>query len=55
MRWLINYFRQVFCKHEFEFEESYYTKYMDGEISRQGTKLFTLCRKCGYHKTRWKF
>lgn len=50
MRWLVNYFRQVFCKHEFKKEESF----VDTEV-RKGIKISLYCPKCGYHKSFWKF
>ena len=54
MRWLADYIRQVFCKHDFEVNEYSYT--VDGTFSyRQGVKVLLRCKKCGYHKKYWKY
>jgi hypothetical protein len=46
MRWLINYFRQCVCKHEFETSECKY--YNDlGEYTKIVVSM--CCTKCGYH------
>ncbi|OWK34662.1 hypothetical protein [Fimbriiglobus ruber] len=50
MRWLVNYFRQCFCKHEFEREEGY----CKGNF-QSGVRISLLCTKCGYHRSFWKF
>jgi predicted nucleic-acid-binding Zn-ribbon protein len=52
MRWLINYFRQCFCKHEFDREEiATYASNFD----RRPHKIVVhmTCNKCGYH-TKYK-
>lgn len=54
MRWLFNYFRQVFCKHDFDFDESFYEERSDFG-SRRGKKISMICKKCGYHRSFWKF
>jgi len=55
MRTLFNYFRQVFCKHEFEVEivESTERDIYSG-ASKQGEKRSLYCPKCGYHSWHWK-
>lgn len=54
MRWLINYLRQCFCKHEFQKSETYAESV--GDISsKRGMKVSLYCPKCGYHKSFWKF
>jgi hypothetical protein len=56
MRTIVNYFRQVFCKHDFLVEESHVINHdQDGYITRQGTKVYMRCTKCGYHTNHWKF
>ncbi len=55
MRWLINYIRQCFCKHELEFEECHAEFSNDMGAKRSGVKIAMLCTKCGYLKTKWKF
>lgn len=58
MKALINYFREYFCKHQFEFED-YFIK---GSFERndkiveysRGVKRFIYCKKCGYYKVFWK-
>jgi len=51
MRWLINYIRQCFCKHDFQ--ERSYSLFKKGEtivIEEIGKMIFLKCKKCGYHK-----
>jgi len=55
MRWLINYVRQCFCKHDFKSEELWHSHTSDFGYSREGPKISLLCKKCGYHKSFWKF
>lgn len=56
MRTLINYIRSLFCKHEFEYGEHYHTDYgFDGDWERRGTKVSRTCKKCGWHKSYWKY
>lgn len=54
MRNIINYIRSLFCKHEFTFEEDYYT-FKNEYKTRDGMKISQLCKKCGYHKSFWKY
>ena len=63
MRRLINYIRQCFCKHDWVIEESYYEEYTQmigfskesSKLTRQGTKVYMRCKKCGYHTNHWKY
>lgn len=56
MRWLINYIRSCFCKHEWELLErtdvqsnkDYYGRNV--ELYNLGTKWFYRCKKCGLDK-----
>lgn len=57
MRWLINYIRQCFCKHEFEKEE---IEVLPKNISLRNIALYNIkvsmtCKKCGYHYRYYKF
>jgi len=53
MRYIANYFRQVFCKHRWAIEEVHHE--LNGPIiKRSGIKIFMHCRKCEYHKSYWK-
>jgi len=56
MRWIVNYFRQVFCKHE------WYTEEKEVIISNpflgsksNNRRVYMRCTKCGYHKKHWKY
>jgi len=51
MRYLINYLRQAFCKHDFEYHE----KEGVTDYKGVGTKVYMRCKKCGYHQNHWKF
>lgn len=53
MRTIVNYLRSVFCKHDNVISESPYT--YEGFSTRTGIKVSIYCKKCGYHKTFWKF
>lgn len=50
MRRLVNYIRQIFCKHDFYVEDGYAEK-----ITRKGYRVYMRCKKCGYHNSHWKF
>ena len=50
MRFIVNYIRQVFCKHDWLIEE----KFTDSNLKR-GTKVYMRCKKCGYHQKHWKY
>lgn len=47
MRWLINYIRSLFCKHEFEFLKQV-RYYEDGDELPSRSILLYRCKKCGY-------
>ena len=49
MKWIINYFRECFCVHDWLVEEIYTRTY-----STKGTKVYMRCKKCGYNKRHWK-
>lgn len=50
MRTIVNYIRQIFCKHEWIYKE----KHCEYEF-KNGTKVYMRCKKCGYHAKHWKF
>lgn len=51
---IIHYFREAFCRHEFEFSEgAWKEKYGDGGY-RHGTRVGATCTKCAFHKSFWK-
>lgn len=54
MRWLINYFRECFCKHDWHIEElqANLRNFLGDKAS--GTRVYMRCNKCGYHKSHWK-
>lgn len=47
MRWLINYIRSYFCKHDFELIK-YIEVYSNIHDVPIGYKWIYRCRKCGY-------
>jgi len=50
MRWLFNYLRQVFCQHNFEFEETKFDNYITfGTRYTQAIAVSRTCKKCGWH------
>lgn len=55
MRWLVNYIRQCFCKHDFQKNEGRYKVTGDYGSLKEGVKISLLCKKCGYHKSFWKY
>lgn len=51
MRWLVNYIRSCFCKHDWELLKE--VKMWDGDTQYNmpiGTKWVYRCKKCGWHK-----
>ena len=55
MRTLINYLRQAFCKHDWNVEEDVVSVTSYFETTKNGTKVYMRCNKCGYHKNHWKY
>jgi hypothetical protein len=60
MRWFINYIRQCFCKHEFEYDEKSYCntivdEYGNEILKQPNIRVSVTCKKCGYHKGYFKF
>ncbi|OGH75940.1 MAG: hypothetical protein A3A89_00370 [Candidatus Magasanikbacteria bacterium RIFCSPLOWO2_01_FULL_33_34] len=56
MRWLMNYLREVFCKHDWEREEVKATlkDTYTGDY-KTDIRVSSTCKKCGYHKSYWKY
>lgn len=54
MTYIVEKFRQWFCKHELKYEEKY-VEYEGLMGSHSGTKVYVQCKKCGYHKSYWKW
>lgn len=50
MKWLINYFRQAFCKHDFHIEEKFVNT-----AFKDGTKVYMRCKICGHNSNHWKY
>lgn len=55
MRYLINYLRSCFCKHEFSYEEMYYRDRDGFGGWTKEARVSATCKKCGYHKSYWKY
>ena len=55
MRTIVQYIRSLFCKHEFVFSEKFKEVSIAGEPEISGTRISMLCKKCGYHKSFWKY
>lgn len=55
MRWLANYLRQVFCKHEWESEE----RLAENSYMLLGRtiepKIHLHCKKCHWQRNFWKW
>ena len=50
MRWLINYIRSCFCKHDFELAKQVNVFDDEADYMPIWTKWVYFCKKCGYHK-----
>ncbi len=58
MRWLINYIRQCFCKHDFDIKECSaigFSPVYGENLKNKIIRVDMLCPKCGYHKAHSKF
>lgn len=49
MRILVNYIRQIFCKHNWYVEETFIEEQKGWYICK-GQKVYMRCKKCAYHK-----
>lgn len=55
MRWLMNYLRQCFCRHDFKTEEHPNVQYDGWSWTVTGDRVSLLCSRCGYHRSFWKW
>lgn len=56
MQYIIQYFRQLFCKHDLEFDEININQHSEfSSIVNQRVKVYCRCDKCGYHTSHWKY
>lgn len=53
MKWLLTYFRQCFCRHQFDHQEQRRVIEPDGNLTRTRTNYVAICRKCGYSTQYW--
>ena len=53
MRYLIDYFRQAFCKHDWLIEE--HKAESNIIFHKEGVKVYMRCKTCGYYKSHWKY
>lgn len=51
MRWIIYYFRQCFCKHDWDYSE---VTWVQGTNAGR-TIVSATCNKCGWHRSYPKF
>jgi hypothetical protein len=49
------YIRQVFCAHDFEYDEAHMRKEGILQTHREGTRVYMRCNKCAYTNTHWKY
>lgn len=54
MRTIINYIKTLLCKHDWLISEGFVTKEKYG-YSAAGIRVSMCCKKCGYHKSFWKY
>jgi RNase P subunit RPR2 len=56
LRWLIWQIGSAFCRHDFTYEEVYAQNLgSNNDVIKQGDKVSRTCKKCGWHKTYWKY
>lgn len=54
MEWIVNYIRRCFCTHDLVFESKYCESTSEFGI-RKGERISVTCKKCGHHRSYWKF
>lgn len=54
MRKIVNYLTSLFCKHDYNISEQWSIRDVGFQI-KEGYRVSMLCKKCGYHKSFWKF
>ena len=57
MRWIVEYIKSLFCKHDMTVEEIIIKHSINGwgRERKDYPKVGMYCKKCGYHKSFWKF
>jgi hypothetical protein len=55
MKFLIDYFTQLFCTHAFEYDEQFYKETDSFGGYKTGIRVSVTCKHCAYHKSYWKF
>lgn len=50
MRWLVFYFRSLFCDHVWDYSQMDMTSFL-----RDGPMVSATCDKCGWHRSYWKY
>jgi len=55
MRTIVQYFRQVFCQHDFIVDENQVEITNNGRFVKSDKKVYMRCKKCGWHTNHWKF
>ena len=52
---IVNYIRQMFCKHDWNIEEERVNHNGWDGSGGSATKVYMRCKKCGYHAKHCKF
>lgn len=56
MKYFVWSIMSAFCKHDWKHEEEFFQQYDGyGGITKQGNKVSATCRKCGWHRSYWKY
>lgn len=69
MREVVLLMRSAFCRHEWQYEEHHHTQiggpvtdYLTmtpnpdhGKVIHSGERVSATCKKCGWHRSYWKF
>ena len=59
MRWLINYIKQCFCKHKFEFVKGTTVRIIHNRYAQVSHRYdahpvtYHICKHCGYSRMFW--
>lgn len=54
MKEIVNYFRELFCRHDYIIDEKPCKETNKYGVAT-GIKVSMICKKCGYHKSFWKY
>lgn len=55
MLWIIEYIKMMTCHHDFVYDEGKLEKTASDGSTQSGLRFSMTCKKCGYHKSGWKF